>query len=130
MTRKTKKVNKTAPEPKYKTRELTAQDLGVINDLYRRKGSFIDACVEGDKRRYLGPTHAYVTTTVPITMHRWQGRGDEYIDEVIPAGRTLKIVMISRFEDVGLTDDLSAENGYHVRVPLDSADIKDYRWQP
>lgn len=118
--------------PSYKTRELTQQDLEVIKGLYDRKHSFIKACGMGDKSQHLGPTHAYVTSTVPITMHRWKGHCacPEFIDDIVPAGSTLKIVMISRFQDVGLTDDMSAENGYHVRVPLDSADIKDYRWQP
>lgn len=116
----------------YEKRELTAQEKEVIKGLYDRKHSFIKACSHGDKSLLLGPTHAYVTTTVPVTMHRWQGHGrdPEFIEDVVPAGSTLKIVMISRFGDVGLTDDLKAENGYHTRVPIDSADIKDIRWEP
>lgn len=35
------------------------------------------------------------------------------------AGTRVKIVMVSRFGDVGITDDLTAENGYGARVPLD-----------
>lgn len=34
------------------------------------------------------------------------------------AGTRVKIVMVSRFGDVGITDDLAAENGYAARVLL------------
>mgnify|MGYP003704718659 CR=1 FL=1 len=47
-----------------------------------------------------------------------------------PAGTTLKIVMVSRFGDCGLTDDLNAEFGYHVRIDLDSPGIRNLRWTP
>lgn len=35
------------------------------------------------------------------------------------AGQRVKIVMVSRFGDVGITEDLNAENGYGMRVMLD-----------
>lgn len=56
-----------------------------------------------------------------VTFRKWQGHNAqiEFIDVVWPAGTTVKIVMVSRFGDVGITDDLSAEYGYHARVKLD-----------
>jgi hypothetical protein len=37
-----------------------------------------------------------------------------------PAGTRVKIVMVSRMGDVGVTEDLTKENGYGVRLPLDA----------
>lgn len=37
----------------------------------------------------------------------------------IPSGTTVKIVMVSRLGDVGITDDLGAEYGYKARIGLD-----------
>lgn len=44
----------------------------------------------------------------PIFAYRWA-----------PAGTKVKIVMVSRFGDVGITDDLTAEFGYLARVGLE-----------
>ena len=33
----------------------------------------------------------------------------------------VKVVMASRFGDVGITGDLTAENGYDLRVPVEAA---------
>jgi len=116
------------------TRQLTAGDKKIIKELYRRKNFPSQLAYEGKSSagQVILPTHAYVTTTAPITMHRWQGHGakPEFIDDEVPGGRTLKVVMISRFGDFGLTDDLNAQNGYHARVDFDSTDIKDLRWEP
>lgn len=42
----------------------------------------------------------------------------------IPVGTRVKIVMVSRFGDVGITTDLSAENGYFLRIPIDELNEK------
>ena len=102
------------------TRELTEKDKEIIDHLYRLKAEFKD-------------THAYVTSTAPIQLKRWNGRHpyeSNMKTVTVPAGRTLKIVMISRFEDFGLTDDLSADNGYEVRLPFDSDLIENLRLTP
>jgi hypothetical protein len=44
------------------------------------------------------------------------------------AGQRVKIVMVSRFGDVGITEDLNAENGYGARVLLD--DLCDFTDKP
>ena len=44
----------------------------------------------------------------------------EFTEVPLSAGTRVKIVMVSRFGDVGITHDLAAENGYHARVSLDS----------
>lgn len=69
----------------------------------------------------------YMTTKEPMTLHIWnQRRHDEpeYTDKPLPVGTRVKIVMVSRFGDVGITDDLTAENGYHLRVNIDELEQK------
>ena len=124
----------TFKEPVYEKRALTDEEVSIIKELYRRKG-YVSNCILDGKmpvKEEILPTHAYVTTAKPVTMSVWQGHGKkpEFIDHEVPPGSTLKIVMVSRFEDFGLTDDLSAENGYHVRLPLDSADVTNIRMKP
>ena len=52
---------------------------------------------------------------------RWEGK-PEFTDVPMPKGTTVKIVMVSRFGDVGITPNLNAETGYLLRVPLDHLD--------
>ena len=60
-----------------------------------------------------------------VTLREWVGhkcneRGEPImVPRDIPAGTKVKIVMVSRFGDVGITDDLDAENGYGARIELD-----------
>ena len=75
--------------------------------------------------------HRYMTTKVPLSLriwngHHWKkaGHADEYTEKPLPIGTRVKIVMASRFGDVGITDDLTAENGYHLRVPIDELQAK------
>lgn len=62
--------------------------------------------------------HTNVTLLEDVTFHKWQGHGvdPEYIEGVWPADTTVRVVMESRFWDIGITDDLEAENGYHARI--------------
>lgn len=63
----------------------------------------------------------FLTCKQPLTFHIWNGHDHkhkglpEYTDRIVPVGATVRIVMVSRFGDVGLTDDLTAEYGYHAR---------------
>lgn len=43
---------------------------------------------------------------------------DESKKKVLPSGTRVKIVMVSRLGDVGITDILTAETGYSLRVYL------------
>ena len=45
-------------------------------------------------------------------MERWTAK----------AGTTVKIVMVSRFGDVGITEDLASERNYRARLTLDKLD--------
>jgi hypothetical protein len=122
------------PEPAYEKREITAAEQVVLEEMYRRKGYVSTCFVNGtmpEKDKIL-PTHAYVTAVKPIRMSVWQGHGKnpKFVDHDVPAGTVLKIVMVSRFGDFGLTDNLSADNGYQVRLPLDSADVTNIRMEP
>ncbi len=67
----------------------------------------------------------YMTTKVPVTLHKWNQRHpvESNTSAVeLPIGTRVKIVMASRFGDVGITDDLTAEYGYHARILIDDLD--------
>ena len=71
----------------------------------------------------------FAEVTKPTTLSFYQGYWDKnepvMADREIPAGTTVKIVMWSRFGDVGITDDLEAEHGYGARVNL--SELKNVR---
>lgn len=85
------------------------------------------------ERQPILPTHAYVTTVKPLTLHKWNGihpPETNTAEVAVPPGTTLKIVMVSRFGDCGLTDNLQADHGYHLRLPFDDPAIENIRWEP
>jgi len=64
----------------------------------------------------------------PVEMWHFKGWRDneQQFDKVACAsGQLVKIVMVSRLGDVGITEDVTAENGYGIRVPLD--DLYDFK---
>ena len=71
----------------------------------------------------------FAEVTKPTTLSFYQGYWDENkpvtVDHEIPEGTTVKIVMWSRFGDVGITDDLEADCGYGARVNL--SELKNVR---
>lgn len=46
----------------------------------------------------------------------------EFTEYLVKAGTTVKIVMVFRFGDVGITTDLKSEYGYDARVKLEDLD--------
>jgi hypothetical protein len=60
----------------------------------------------------------------PVVMRTWNGHGadPEFTEETALAGTTVKIVMVSRFGDIGITTDLSAKTGYLSRIDVDDLD--------
>lgn len=71
--------------------------------------------------------HRYMTSKVPIVMSKWNQRHpveENTTKETLPIGSRVKIVMASRFGDVGITDDLTAEHGYHARININQLDEK------
>ena len=77
---------------------MITEDQKVLQELYDAKESFNQGL-------------AYCETMVELEHYLGPKTGQK-----IPAGTTMKIVMVSRFGDVGLTTDLKAECGYTVRV--------------
>lgn len=71
---------------------------------------------------------AFCTTTRPVRMTRYAPTTLERSEHELAAGTTLRIVMVSRFGDFGLTDDLDATHGYGLRLDQDSEAIADFRW--
>ncbi len=67
---------------------------------------------------YHGNLCGYAELAESIKFRHWQGHGKdpEYIEEIVPAGTTVKIVMASRFGDLGITKNLEVDHGYQCRV--------------
>ena len=61
------------------------------------------------------------TLKIPVPYRTWHGHGATpgWTEETLPVGTKVKIVMVSRLGDVGISKDLSAETGYGARVLLD-----------
>lgn len=70
--------------------------------------------------------YARLRHAVDMYHYRGEWRDGEPVFDTVPcgAGQPVKIVMVSRFGDVGVTEDLSAENGYGARLRLD--DLYDF----
>lgn len=101
----------------YAKRTIPPQEQEVIDAL-------------GKSKQQYGDLSAYVTTTQDLELITWNGNLpsiDNMSRQVTPSGTTLKIVMLSKFMDFGLTDDLNATHQYKVRIPCDSVTISDIR---
>lgn len=102
------------------TRQLSEEELALLSSLQLAKGRH-------------QPIEAYVTTTREIPYGSKEGgkgpwNGD--YEKLIPAGTTMRVVMVSRMGDFGLSDDLQATHGYGVRLDFESALITNLRTAP
>jgi hypothetical protein len=64
----------------------------------------------------------FATLTRDVTVHdylgSWDAKGPRMRERLLPKGSRIRVVMASRFGDVGITDDLNAEHGYGARLFL------------
>ena len=74
-------------------------------------------------------THRFAKVRKAVTMEHYLGYwkdGEPAMREVpVDAGSLVKIVMVSRMGDVGITEDLQADSGCGVRVLLN--DLYDFQ---
>lgn len=64
----------------------------------------------------------HAETTQDIEMIVWNGRHpveDNQTSHICPKGTRVRVWMVSRFGDVGITDNLVNPRGYDVRVDPD-----------
>jgi hypothetical protein len=98
---------------------MTQDEQQILDELYRRKLAH-------------EPYAAYCTASEPLGLKyytgRWVDGKPEMRDVSIDTGTTLRIVMVSRLGDIGLTEHLEAAYGYGIRLPLDSEKITRIRW--
>ena len=110
---------------------MNEREKAIVKELYRAKSNHI-ACIAAGKRIEIEHKTAYCTAAKDLIFNKWNGHHPvekNTKDVKIPKGTTLKIVMVSRFGDCGLTDNLKADHGYHLRVDFDDdGDIEDIRW--
>lgn len=64
------------------------------------------------------PLFANVNRNVTMSEYLGYWKNDEpkIREHILPRGARVRVVMASRFGDVGITDNLEAENGYGARV--------------
>jgi hypothetical protein len=68
-------------------------------------------------------THRYASLKADTKMSYFRGHchtRPEYDEEILKAGTRVKIVMVSRLGDVGITGRLDTDNGYGARVALEA----------
>lgn len=72
------------------------------------------------------------TLTRDVVMRKWQGHcvDPEFVDVPVRAGTRVRVVMASRFGDVGITDDLEAKSGYHYRTNCVVGELAGKRVEP
>lgn len=82
-----------------------------------------------EEREYL---KAHATLARPVVLRRWNGHDadPEFTDVPLEAGTRVNVVMASRFGDVGITDNLEAENGYSLRIQCVSGGVEGFPLEP
>jgi len=75
----------------------------------------------------------YAKTTKDLTMSVWNGRHEPSVDvnyekHICLAGTRVRVWMVSRFGDVGVTDNLDNPNGYDVGGLDADVDLIDYEF--
>lgn len=87
-----------------------------------------------DDQKHLKTWHSYdiyAKTTKDLEMSEWNGKHpveENSTKHICKAGTKVKIWMVSRFGDVGVTDNLVNANGYSVRGLDADIDLTDYEF--
>jgi hypothetical protein len=104
----------------YDKRTLTPEEEGVVKKLAENKQSYSELS-------------GFVTVTQDVKLVTWNKKHpakDNMEETIVPAGTTLRICTLSRFNDFGLTDEVDTTSyGYKTRIPVDSALLSDIRLQ-
>jgi len=99
-------------------RNILGWDFYSIDDRVLRVGPTFHPWVPHQPQTW---PHRFMTTRSKVELHKWNQRHpyEENVTLVeLPIGTRVKIVMASRLGDVGITDDLEAETGYHARIDI------------
>ena len=89
-----------------------------------------------DEQKHLKDWYSYeiyAKTTKDLTMNVWNGKHEPSVDanckkHICKAGTRVRVWMVSRFGDVGVTDNLKNPKGYDVRGLDADADLTDYEF--
>lgn len=74
----------------------------------------------------------YATTTKELEMCVWNGTHPvekNTTRHLCPAGSRVRVWMVSRFGDAGVTDNLTNPKGYDIRGLDADKDLKDYEFK-
>lgn len=89
-----------------------------------------------DEQRHLKDWYnyeIYAKTTKDLTMSVWNGNHHPSVEanskeHICKAGTRVRVWMVSRFGDVGVTDNLKNPTGYNVRGLDADTDLTDYEF--
>lgn len=75
----------------------------------------------------------YAKTTKDLEMSVWNGKNEPSVEancenHICKKGTRVRVWMVSRHGDVGVTDNLVNPNGYHVRGLNADTDLIDYEF--
>ena len=75
----------------------------------------------------------YAKTTKDLTMSVWNGKHEPSVEanckeHICKAGTRVRVWMVSRFGDAGVTDNLTNPKGYDVRGLDADIDLTDYEF--
>lgn len=113
-----------------KEKETTEEDFPMFNKLWDLK------CVQKwrEEEAHLKGWYdfeIYAVTTKDVEMNVWDGIHpveDNTSKHICKAGTRVRVWMVSRFGDVGVTDNLLNPKGYDVRGLDADEDLKDYEF--
>lgn len=86
-----------------------------------------------DGKKYWGDYEIYAKTTKDVKMFVWNGNHNPTVEantkeHICPAGTKVRVWMVSRFGDAGITDNLITPKGYDVRGIDADTDLTDYEF--
>jgi hypothetical protein len=81
---------------------------------------------EGEKGWY--NYEIYAKTTKDVEMSVWNGKSEPSVEHICKAGTRVRVWMVSRFGDAGITDNLIDPIGYNARGLNADVDLIDYEF--
>jgi hypothetical protein len=76
------------------------------------------------------PPKLFATTTKDLEIRIFGQFDGKTTIKVLPKGSIVRATMMSRFGDIGITDNLKAANGYRLRVMPHDGTLTNYRSEP
>lgn len=120
-------------EDKQITREENPAFFKLWDLMCAKKDNIINRFKGGEIKECWYDYDIYAKTTKDLTMSVWNGKHEPSVDanckeHVCKAGTRVRVWMVSRFGDVGVTDNLKDPKGYDIRGLDADTDLTDYEF--